>query len=88
MTEWTVVHSTSDTKPLELDSTSSDYTVYERRNIRQEIVGDDGEQWVYEERQYSKEEYALLNGPQTQAIMQAMNQQQADIISALVMLGG
>lgn len=78
MTDWKEVHGTQDEKPAELDTSSSRFTVYERRNIRQEQVtlGPENEQiteWVYDERTYTKEEYNLLTSPAVQALMQSLS---------------
>lgn len=64
MTDWKKVRDSRTEEPAELDTTSSTTTVYERRNIRRETrtydVGDHTEEiteWVYEQREYTKEEY-------------------------------
>lgn len=90
MTNWKTVHDTREERPPELDDMSSQYTVYERRNIRREEVdtgmGEPSTQWVYEQMEYGKEEYALLTGPQTANIMQTINEQTAST-SVAVMIG-
>ena len=77
MSKWKIVH--GDSKPLLIDEHSSQFIVYERRNIQQETIEDPttGEQyigWVYEEREYTKEEYFQLTNATTQAIMQQLSQ--------------
>lgn len=54
--------------------------MYERRNIHQETrqvtMGKDTQEvteWVYDQREYSREEYAELTSPATKAIMQAIS---------------
>lgn len=79
MTDWKEVHDSREEQPAVLDTTSSATTVYERRNIRQEtreVARGDGEavsvtEWVYEQREYTAEEYAQMTSPATKAIMQA-----------------
>ena len=87
MTNWKEVHAS--VKPDELDATSSSFVIYERRNIRQETVRDpmsdtDIIQWVYEERQMDKDEYAQLSSPTTQLIMQNLSDIEADILDIVV----
>lgn len=77
MTNWRQVRSS--VCPLELDTTSSQSVVYERRNITQEeIINPMNEEetyteWIYEERVYDKEEYKNLTSPTTQLIMQSIS---------------
>lgn len=80
MTEWKEVHDSRADEPAALDTTSSAVVVYERRNIRQETrevtTGDQPKtvtEWVYEQREYSREEYAALTSPATKAVMQAIS---------------
>ena len=80
MSEWNEVHDSRAEQPTVLDTTSSATTVYERRNIRQETrqvtMGTDTQEvteWVYEQREYTVEEYAELTSPATKAIMQAIS---------------
>lgn len=80
MTTWHEVHDSRKERPEELDATSSETTVYERRNIRQEErqVGADDQaktvtEWVYEQREYTAAEYAELHSPAIQNIMQAVS---------------
>ena len=70
MTNWREVHSSAIERPTELDTTSSEAVVYERRNIRQETremsMGNATltvTEWVYEQREYT----------QSQSIMQAVS---------------
>ena len=64
MTNWHVVHDSRVETPPALEENTSSTTVYERRNVRQETADDgmDGEvtQWVYEQREYTKDEYQML----------------------------
>lgn len=80
MTEWKEVHDSREAQPAVLDTTSSATTVYERRNIRQEThevaMGEETQEvteWVYDQREYTAEEYAALTSPATKAIMQAVS---------------
>ena len=57
MTDWQIVH--GNFQPAEFDSTLSENTVYQRRNI-QFISNDNGAFWQYEERKLSHEEYYKL----------------------------
>ena len=83
MTNWKTVH--GDREPAELDTTSSSFVVYERRSIQQETVQDmDGTErteWVYEEREYTKDEYAMMLSPAIQGVQQALSELQLAIDS-------
>ena len=65
MTEWKTVRDSRAEEPAAVDTTSSETTVYERRNIRQEerqagLGGGEAEtvtEWVYEQREYTREEW-------------------------------
>ena len=90
MTDWKTVHDSRATTPEELDTTSSSSTVYERRNIRRETVtvgsgetAATAEQWVYEQREYTREEYAMMRAPAIQSVQQALS----NIELAIAMLG-
>lgn len=89
MTGWQLVHDSREAKPEAIDTASSMTTVYERRNIRQETRHDemadmDITEWLYEQRTYTRDEYAALTGPQTQTIMQAVNEQAATTVTAML----
>lgn len=80
MTDWKTVHDSRTTTPEALDATSSSSTVYERRNIRRETVtvgGGDMDatvtEWVYEQREYTREEYAMMRAPAIQSVQQALS---------------
>lgn len=80
MTKWHEVHDSRVKKPETLDKFSSQVAVYERRNIRQETrnVQSNGTpsevtEWVYEQREYTQEEYATTESPSTQMIMQTLS---------------
>ena len=80
MTDWKTVHDSRTTTPEALDTTSSSSTVYERRNIRRETVTVGGgenaaaaEQWVYEQREYTREEYDMMRAPAIQSVQQALS---------------
>lgn len=90
MTDWKTVHDSRGTTPEELDATSSSSTVYERRNIRRETVTVGGgediaamEQWVYEQREYTRAEYAMMRAPAIQNVQQTLS----SIELAIAMLG-
>lgn len=90
MTDWKTVHDSRAATPEELDTTSSSSTVYERRNIRRETVtvgsGETAaavEQWVYEQREYTQEEYTMMRAPAIQSVQQALS----NIELAIAMLG-
>nr|UVX90177.1 MAG: hypothetical protein [Bacteriophage sp.] len=80
MTDWKTVHDSRTTTPEMLDATSSSSTVYERRNIRREAVvvgiGDTDEtvtEWVYEQREYTREEYDMMRAPAIQNVQQTLS---------------
>ena len=90
MTEFKTVRDSRSERPADIDTTSSATTVYERRNIRQEAcameMGGDPVQiteWVYEQREYTQEEYAAMHSPATQTIMQAIS----DLELSVAMIG-
>lgn len=73
MTTWHEVRDSRLSTPEEVDTNSSSFVVYERRNIRQEErqaeAGETGTvtEWVYEQREYTREEWN-----QEQAIKRAL----------------
>lgn len=80
MRDWHEVRDSRTEEPPALDAASSAATVYERRNIRRESREENmGEEtrtvteWVYEQREYTREEYAGMTSPATRAIMQAVS---------------
>lgn len=82
MTDWRTVHGAE--KPSELDLVSSSFVVYERKDIREEEVSmDDGEtkskQWVYEEREMSKDEYALVSSSFIKDMMRSISDLEAEV---------
>lgn len=83
MTAWKTAH--GDREPATLDRTSSSFVVYERKNIRQETVTDmDGTErleWVYEEREYTKDEYSMMLSPAIQGVQQALSELQLAVDS-------
>lgn len=90
MTDWKTVLDSRTTTPEALDTASSSSTVYERRNIRRETVTVGGgenaaaaEQWVYEQREYAQEEYAMMRAPAIQSVQQTLS----NIELAIAMLG-
>lgn len=64
MKDWHKVTGTQETKPEEIDRTSSKTTVYLRRNIKQteqeNTDGDNVKVWEYEEQEMSVEEYGQM----------------------------
>lgn len=74
MTNWKIVH--GDVEPMPIDKETSPTTVYENRNAHEITVEDrNGTQtmWEYEQRQFTKDEYELLNSPTMQTIMQQLS---------------
>lgn len=88
MTSWHTVYDSRPEKPEETDTTTSAYTVYLRKDIKQEERQDDYggnyKVWVYQQMTLTREEYEDLNSPQTQAVMQAVNEQTANTIMAVM----
>lgn len=89
MIDWKEVHDSRAEEPAALDTTSSATTVYERRNIRQETrkvaAGEEPQtvtEWVYDQREYSREEYAQLTSPATKAVMQAISDLELSVAMA------
>lgn len=77
MKTWHEVHDSRVERPLELETGTSATTVYERRNIRQETIedpmtGGNVTQWVYEQREYTREEWNAMNSPATKTILEAV----------------
>lgn len=91
MTDWKTVHDSRPDRPPELDTTSSESTVYLRRNIQEERIELDDDMtmdgWTYEQMTYTKEEYDLLTGPATQATMQGITEQTATVVLATTTTG-
>lgn len=84
MTDWKKVRSSATERPLEIDTLSSEYYVYERKNIHQEEIKFSEQEetvteWVYDERKYTKDEYANLNSATTQLLMQNMSDMAVEI---------
>lgn len=79
-----------DNEPAELDMTSSPTTVYQRRNIQQDVIentGPDGETtavdcWRYEERELTPEEYTAEQT--TEQIMQAVSDMEVNLTMAMI----
>ena len=63
MTDWQIVHDSQEDKPAELDTTSSEIYIYQRRNIQRVTDDLDGkayECWQYEERKLTRDEYNAI----------------------------
>lgn len=80
MTDWSTVHDSRTERPDAIDMVSSESTVYERRNIRQEtravqmgMETRETTEWVYEQREWDRAEYEATVSPATQAIIQAIS---------------
>lgn len=79
-----------DNEPAELDMTSSPTTVYQRRNIQQDVIentGPDGGTtavgcWRYEERELTPEEYSATKT--TEQIMQAVSDVEVNLTMAMI----
>lgn len=87
---WKAVQDSREAQPEEIDTTSSNSVVYERRNIKREIVSvNAGEErqdvlmWTYEQRAWPREEYLRmqqdLESPATRAIMQSISDLQLEV---------
>lgn len=79
MTDWKTVHDSRAEQPPVIDMTTSETTVYERKNIRQETAPgpmecDTVTEWVYEQREYTREEYDLLVSPAIQGVQCALSE--------------
>ena len=79
MTDWKTVHDSRAEQPPVIDMTTSETTVYERKNIRQETTTGPMEdetvtEWVYEEREYTREEYDMLVSPAIQGVQCALSE--------------
>ena len=79
MTDWKTVHDSRAEQPPVIDMTTSETTVYERKNIRQETTtgpmeGETVTEWVYEEREYTREEYDMLVSPAIQGVQCALSE--------------
>ena len=79
MTDWKTVHDSRAEKPPVIDMTTSETTVYERKNIRQETAtgpmeGDPVTEWVYEQREYTRAEYDMLVSPAIQGVQCALSE--------------
>ena len=62
MTEWKKVQGSQETKPSEIDTTSSEHVTYVRKNIERitvqdEMTGNSYELWQYDEMILTKNEY-------------------------------
>lgn len=91
MKTWYKVRDSRTERPSEVDATSSATTVYERRNIQQETIQDEMTggtvtQWVYEQREYTQEEWITMHSPAMQTVMQAISDVELSV--ALLSLGG
>lgn len=65
MKRYTDVHGSQIERPPEIDTQSSPTTVYVRENIRRE-----GEFWVYNETQYSPQEFIQLQSQEIKLLQQ------------------
>lgn len=65
MKRYTDVHGSQIERPPEIDAQSSPTTVYVRENIRRE-----GEFWVYDETQYSPQEFIQLQSQEIKLLQQ------------------
>ena len=78
MTDWKTVHDSRAEKPPVIDMTTSETTVYERKNIRQETTTGPMEgavtEWVYEQREYTRAEYDMLVSPAIQGVQCALSE--------------
>lgn len=88
MTDWKKVTGSQEEKPLEFDTSSSRYVVYQRKNIQEvEQENTDGTKvklWEYEERTLTPEEY---QGIRDSELSQKLAQARADIDFLSAMTG-
>ena len=87
MTDWSTVHDSRTERPDAIDMVSSESTVYERQNIRQETRAmqmgleiRETTEWVYEQREWGRAEYEATVSPATQAIMQAISSLELSVV--------
>ena len=88
MTDWKKVQGSQPEKPSEFDITTSSVVVFQRRNIKQVTVdnsdGTTATLWEYEEREMSREEYAVVHVNQLQQEVNAQKEQTLNTQMALV----
>ena len=72
------MHDSRVEKPPVIDLTTSETTVYERQNIRQETAPGPIEgavtEWVYDQREYTRAEYDMLVSPAIQGVQCAISE--------------
>ena len=89
MTDWKIVQSSQEDKPLELDKQSSKHFIYQRRNIERVTVedteGKTAELWQYEERKLTSEEYAVMHVSELEA---ELTQTQLALVELYEQIGG
>ena len=80
MTDWKKVQGSQVERPQEWDTTTSAVVVYQRKNIERITVEDmDGktvELWQYDEREMSRDEYAVIRA---EAQQEQIDQIRADV---------
>lgn len=81
MTDWKKVQGSQESQPQEFDVTSSEVIVYQRRNVER-VETEDFVGWEYEEREMSREEYAMLRIETQQKKIEQMRAD-IDFISAM-----
>lgn len=63
MTDWEKVQGSQEQKPAEFDTASSEFYIYQRRNVQRVKVKNtdetESELWEYEERKLTRDEYSL-----------------------------
>ena len=88
MSDWQTVYGSQENKPSEIDTTSSDIVIYQRRNIEQVEFKDENDktykQWKYEERTLTKEEFDELY---TNHTVSQLSQLRADVDFLSAMTG-
>lgn len=86
MTDWKKVQGSQVERPQEWDTTTSAVVVYQRKNIERITVEDmDGktvELWQYDEREMSRDEYAVIRAEAQQEQIDQIRAD-ADYISAV-----
>ena len=91
MTDWHIVHDSRTATPPAIEDGISETTVYERRNVRRETV-EDGmggsiTEWVYEQREYTVDEYKMMQLLTMALSNNGVAQIRADIDYVAVMSG-
>ena len=93
MAEWRLVQGSQSEKPLELDTTSSKFFVYQRKNIQRvtatnDLTEDTYEYWQYEERKLTKDEYARMREAELEEELTQTQLALAELYESMVVENG